>query len=121
MESKAKKIIDKYENEDILWEFANLYQKETNLPMIVFVSPKGKAKHGPRIKVQTNHSHKSMQGKLVSITIEDSPKIIGKGLSSKDFELVKKFIIDNKETLINYWNERIVTSEMIQKLKKIGG
>jgi len=38
---------------DELFEMANLYPRTTGLPMTVWVSPRGNARHDVRIKVNT--------------------------------------------------------------------
>lgn len=43
--------------EDDLFEMANLYPATTGLPMTVWVSPRGNARHDVRIKVNTNHGN----------------------------------------------------------------
>ena len=42
-------------NEDELFEMVNLVPRLTGLPMTIWVSPRGNARHGPRIKVNMTH------------------------------------------------------------------
>ena len=101
-------------NEDLLYEMANLYQADTNLPMIIWISPKGNAKHGPRIKVAVNKSHKANIGDSVSISISDDPKIVaGKDLSFEYFKLARRFVLLNKDLLIKYWNYEITSTKAV--------
>jgi len=113
---KAKKLLDLMEKKD-LFEMANLWPENTNLPVVVWVSEKGKSKHGPRVKVMT-HTGKMNIKDTVSITISSQPILIGK-LDSKILKAVSKWIILNKQNLLNYWNEEISTNIMINKLKKL--
>lgn len=115
-----KKIIYLLENlsEEKMCEMANLRQQSTGLPMIIYVSEKVTMRHGPRIKVQSNHATNLQKENLVTVTISDSPELFG-NLDNKDFNLVKKFIALNKDILIQYWETEIDTSEFIKKLKKI--
>lgn len=106
--------------EESLFEVANLRQNSTGLPMVIWVSEKGHAKHGPRIKVSKTHSHKASSLDSVSVSITDTPEIVaGEGLSNKDFELVAKYIKLNKDVLLDYWYGEIDTAELINKLKKV--
>ena len=115
---KALRKIEKIESLD-LYEMSNLVQKRTGLPMIIYISTKAFSKHGPRIKVQTNHSQKTSANSFVSISISDDPKIMaGTGLSNKDFEIVKKFILENKKILLDFWNENIDVGDVLENLKK---
>src|SRR3990172_3982709 len=60
-------------HDDRLFEMANLRQKTTGLPVVIWVSEKGHTKHGLRVKVSISHSHKADINKTVSISITDEP------------------------------------------------
>lgn len=122
--SKAKETlgITHVDDTDVesIFEMANLRQNSTGLPMVIWVSEKGRSQHGPRIKVSKAHSHKANIMNTVSISISDEPEIVaGEGLSNKDFELVKKYIKLNKDVLLDYWDGEIDTAELISRLVKI--
>lgn len=107
------------QEQDDFFLMANLRQKTTGLPMVIWVSERGDAKHGARIKVSTNHSEKIDISESVSVSITESPEIMaGIGLSNKDFQLVAEFIRLNKELLLDYWNSEIDTADLISDLKK---
>jgi hypothetical protein len=107
-------------HDDRLFETANLRQKTTGLPMVIWVSEKGHTKHGPRVKVSITHSHKADISNTVSISIGDEPDIVaGTGLSYHDIELIRKYIKLNKEALLDYWYGNIDTAELIEKLVKL--
>ena len=44
--------------EDELFEMVNLVPRLTGLPMTIWVSPRGNARHGPRIKVNMTHGRR---------------------------------------------------------------
>ncbi len=109
--SKAEELLS-------LYEMANLEKEVTGSDYIIWVSPKGKSRHGARIKVS------AVKGKMdayntVSITIEDKPKVIGKGLSKAAKDQAIKFIIKNKEILLDYWEGKILTGRLISELESI--
>lgn len=99
-----------------LFEMANVKQHETGLPMIIFVSP-----NNARIKVQTNHSHKTRDDLFVSVSIDkDNPEIVaGEGLSNKDFDLVQKYIKLNYNLLMSLWLDKISSTEFVNQSKRI--
>ncbi len=106
--------------EESLFEMANLRQSSTGLPMVIWVSEKGHAQHGPRIKVSKTHSHKANVTDAISVSISDEPEIVaGEGLSTRDFNSVKNYIKLNKDVLLDYWYGEIDTAELISKLKKV--
>lgn len=100
-----------------LWEMANLRPKTTGLPMVIWVKPKTTEKHGPRLKVQLSHGSKVKEGEWVSVTIENEPKVIGKGLKDSDFNLVSAFIITNKDGLLKLWKDQIDPVEFAKGIK----
>jgi hypothetical protein len=108
------------QEQDDFFLMANLRQKTTGLPMVIWVSERGDAKHGARIKVSTSHSEKINISESVSVSITEPPEIMaGIGLSNKDFQLVAEFIRLNKKLLLAYWNSEIDTADLISDLKKI--
>ena len=84
-----RKELDQFESiiEDLedLHEMTNLFPRTTKLPIVIWISPKGKAKHGPRIKVGTDRE--------ITITIEDEPTIIHGTLKTDEFTKIKKWIL----------------------------
>lgn len=107
--------------EDLLFEMVNVLQSYTGLPMVIFISPKGNAKHGPRIKVQVNYSQKANMKDAWTVTISDDPEVIDskKQMPAKDLKLVKEFIIKNKEILLKHWNDSTDPVKTVQSLKSI--
>ena len=101
-----------------LYEMANIKQSTSGLPVIIFISPKGRANHGHRVKVQNNYSSNTQEGNFFSITISEDPEIIGDigEVKSSDLRKIREFVIKNKEVLLDYWNDKIDTAEVIEKL-----
>lgn len=101
-----------------LFEMASLSTKKTGLPLKIYVSAKGNSKHGARIKISSLYGDKIKFDELFSVTISDDPKIIGKhfNIKSEDISKVIEFVLDNKEALLLYWNEKIDTDELIDLL-----
>lgn len=109
-----KQYIKKF-NKDKLFEMANLTTDDTGLPYIIWISPSsGKEKHWARIKV-------SYKNELIPVSISDDPKIMVKGKSIPKFDLIRKFIIDNKDILMAYWNSKGTMSLKLvfKSLKKL--
>ncbi len=99
---------------------ANFREKSTGLPMIIWVSERGNTKHAPRIKVSTNLNDKMIEGQTVSVSITEPSEIMaGMGLKSKNLQLVIEFIELNQSLLLDYWNGKIDTTDLVLDLKKI--
>jgi len=116
--TKAEKLLGVI-FEDSLFEMSNISPRDTNLPVVVWVFEKGKSKHGPRVKVMT-HPGKMNLAETVSISVSDNPEVVaGEKLDPEIFNLVKKWVILNKKVLLDYWNNKLYTIDMLKGLKMI--
>ena len=115
--------------DEMLLEMANISQSTTGLDVIIWVqtnNTQSTGKHNlPRIKFQNNTATKIQINELIPISISDDPKILLKNndlnkikISQTQINGIKQWIMKNKEILIDYWEEKITTSELWQKLKK---
>jgi len=99
-----------------LFEMSNLWKDDTGIDYIIWVSSKKNSKHAPRIKLSSINSASNLD---IVIIISDDPKLKHGKLQNKVFKQVKKWILLNKKTLLDYWNENISTKQMINKIKKV--
>lgn len=99
-------------------DMAAYREEDTGLPMIVVILSKGGAKHGPRVKLQQDHSKNLNKDNLVSVSISSSPEVVaGKWkLSSSDFQLASDFITAHRKVLLAYWDYKLLTRDLEQKL-----
>ena len=115
--------------DEMLLYMGNFSQNATGLDVIVWVqtiNTQSNVKHNlPRIKFQNNTSTKIQINELIPISISDNPQILLNNndlnkikISQAQINVIKQWIIKNKEILIDYWEEKITTSELWQKLKK---
>jgi len=87
------------ENES-LWEMANLIPKRTGLDYIIWIQPRtNKEQHWARIKVQVDKENR------VPVTISDNPewKSTKAQIKAKDWNHIRDWIIANKTILLEYW------------------
>ncbi len=104
-----------------LYEMTNLASKHTGLDYPIFVSGKGGAKHGPRIKV-SNTKGKFDFDDSFSMSIEHDPqKRAGQvKIPSDHVEKVKDWIRLNHDFLHKMWHSDTMDSEdHVNGLKKI--
>lgn len=115
--------------DEMLLEMATISQNTTGLDVIIWVqtnNTQSTGKHNlPRIKFQNNTATKIQINELIPISISDNPKILLKNndlnkikISQTQINGIKQWIMKNKEILIDYWEEKITTDELFQKLKK---
>lgn len=101
---------------DELYEMANLFPDETGLPMTVWVSPRGNARHDARIKVNMTHGNRMTIENTAVVAIRPDPRVVEGRLSSEDQAAVFHWIALNIETLIAYWNGEIGTIQLGRSL-----
>jgi hypothetical protein len=105
------------ETED-LYEMANLYPKHTGLPMVIWVSERGRARHDVRVKVSTRHGDRMNIHDTAVVGVRP-PSVLAGVLSPTDRQAIFRWITLNELTLIDYWNRTIDTVELIQRLKSL--
>ena len=116
----------------MLLGMATISQNTTGLDVIIWVqtnNTQSTGKHNlPRIKFQNNTATKIQINELIPISISDDPKILLKNndlnkikISQTQINGIKQWIMKNKEILIDYWEEKITTDELFQKLKVVIG
>jgi hypothetical protein len=102
-----------------LYEIANLYPRETGLPMTVWVSPRGRARHSARIKVCRVPGDRMVPTDTASVRILPRPTLVEGELPAGYLDKVVTWIAANREVLLDYWNGAIGTSEMASRLRRI--
>ena len=101
------------------YQMANLYPRDTGLPMTVWVSPRGRARHDARIKVCRTHGDRMDGTNLAVVAIRPSPWIVHGPLPQSDFAFVAAWIALNEDPLIGYWNGTLSTFELVSSLKRL--
>ena len=104
---------------DELFEMANLFPRTTGLPMTVWVSPRGNARHDVRVKVNTAHSDQMNVANTAVVGIRPAPHIITGRLSPDDQRVVFEWISLSTAAIGEYWDGRIDTIELGQLLKRL--
>ena len=104
-------------DEEELQDMASLEKESTGVDNTIFVSTKGHARHAPRIKIAVDPPDSlNAAAKTASMAIHDF-SIIGAYLPPHIVEQAKRFIELNRELLLDYWEAKIGTKEMINRLK----
>jgi hypothetical protein len=104
---------------DELFEMANLYPRTTGLPMTVWVSPRGNARHDVRVKVNLTHGNQMIVDNTAVVGVRPAPHIVIGQISAADQSAVFTWIMLNAPTIIAYWDGNIDTAELIQMLKPL--
>lgn len=105
-----------------LFLMSNLSPKQTGLPFVVWVSPKGGARHDVRIKISRGPQAKP--GEFITVTVRpDVREISGASeshLTTKELELVRQWVELNRDVLVRFWDGDIeYTADMLALLRAI--
>ncbi|MFL5267745.1 MAG: hypothetical protein ACJ8AH_14310 [Stellaceae bacterium] len=73
---------------DELFEIANLFPQTTGLPMTVWVSPRGNARHDVRVKVNMTHGNQMTVSNTAVVGVRPTSHLIAGQLSSRDEQAV---------------------------------
>ena len=109
----AKRVADPY-------EMANLYPRETGLPMTVWASPHGRSRQDARIKVCRTRGDKMDPANTAAVAIRPEPRVIHGPLAQSDFAPVAAWIALNEAALLDYWNGTLGTIEFAASLRRLG-
>jgi hypothetical protein len=102
-----------------LFDMANLFPGTTGLPMTVWVSPRGNARHDIRIKVNLTHGNQMNPSNTAVVGVRPSPHMIAGSLSPDDEKAVFQWISLNEAALIEYWEGEIDTIQLGHALKTL--
>lgn len=105
--------------EDDFFDMSNLRPKHTGLPMVVWVSHRGRARHDARVKVCRTPGDRIDIDDMAVVGIRPTPALIEGPLDAASLKLVQKWIALNEATLIGYWDGDLDTVEMLQRLQRI--
>jgi hypothetical protein len=102
------------------FEMANLYPRDTGLPMTIWVSPRGRARHDARVKVCLTPGDRMDATNTAVVAIRPVPRLISGALPARDFDLVTRWVAGNTDALIDYWNGTLSTVEFVQRMRRLG-
>jgi hypothetical protein len=103
-----------------LFELANLSPTLTGLPMIVWISERGRARHDARVKVSLVQGRRAHPDRAASVSVRPTVEVVaGPELDRPDMELVRQWIGINREAIIAYWNGDLLTDEVIARLQPV--
>lgn len=104
---------------DDIFFMTNLSPRMTGLPMTLWVSPRGTARHDIRIKVNLAHGSQMNIDNTAVVGVRPAPHLVAGRLSSDDERLVAEWIKINEAPIVAYWDGNIDTAELIQNLKPL--
>jgi hypothetical protein len=110
-------LADELAEEELLEEMVSYRKNVTGVDNTIFISPKGKTRHAARIKLAIDPPHSvDPQSETAAVTIADGAVVAG-DVPPDLLKQVRRFIDANREVLLDYWEYRIDTEELRQRLK----
>jgi hypothetical protein len=116
MSAKLKNTVESEADE--LFSMVNLSPRLTGLPMTVWVSPRGQARHDVRIKVNLTHGRRMTIHDAAVVTVRPCPQDLSGNLSPADLQAVSAWIRLNEAVLVENWEFRVDTDELLQRLQR---
>ena len=107
------------DEEDDLFLMSNLYPEDTGLPMTVWVSTKGGARHDARVKANIAHGPRMNADNLAVVSVRPQPRLLHGELSRRDLEAVIAWIELNREVIIDHWEGRVSSAALFRRLKPL--
>ena len=98
---------------------ANLRPKTTGLPMVVWVSERGNARHDVRINVALKHGDRIDPSHTVVFGVRPAPGLVSGYLSAADQRALSDWIKLNEAALVEYWNGVIDAGELLGRLQRV--
>jgi len=101
------------------FEMAHLFPRTTGLPMTVWVSPRGGARHGVTVKVGVTHGDQMSPVSTAEIGVRPWPHVITGRLAPDDEAAAFRWISLNTAALAAYWEGEIDTAQLGVRLKPL--
>ncbi len=114
-------------SDDDFYLMANFFPSDTGLPMVVWASERGHARHDVRVKclpqartgVNQSHGTRMLPGNLAVVAVRPSPRLVVGQLSPADLQAVSQWIVLNEAALVAYWEGTISTVELVRRLQRL--
>ena len=112
-------LADQLAEEELLEHMASFRTDATGVDNTIWVSPKGRTRHAARIKVAIDPPDSlNAASQTASVAVHDGSVAEGH-IPSHILRQVQEFVRINREVLMDYWDERIDTRQLDQRLKPI--
>ena len=106
------------ETEDDFSLMSNLGPKRTGLPFMVWISPRGGARHDVRVKV--SRSPKVKPGEFITVSVRPTVEVLYGELRPAELQQLAQWIELNKEAIVKFWDGEIEdTPELLEQLRSL--
>jgi hypothetical protein len=113
-EQELLAIDDDYDENE---EMVSLRTDKTGVDNVVFVSPRGRARHGPRIKIAIDPPQSLNPSTITASMSIDDYSVRGAYMPVPIAQQAMQFIKRNHAVLLAYWNYEIDTAQLFERLQ----
>jgi hypothetical protein len=112
-------LSDQLAEEELLEHMGSFRKDRTGIDNTIWVSPRGRSRHAARIKVAIDPPDSlDPTSVTASVTIHDGSVVAG-DVPRHVLRQVQEFVKLNREVLTDFWEMRIDTHQLDQRLKPI--
>lgn len=104
---------------DELLETGNLFPEDTGLPVTVWVSPRGKARHAAGIKMCRVAGNRMVPSNTAVVGIVPEPALLEGSLPARYLTPVLGWVALNTDALLRYWRGEIGTGGLLRDLRRV--
>jgi hypothetical protein len=97
------------DDSELLFEMANLVQRDTGLPFVVWISPRGNARHDVRVKV--SRGPRALLSEMTSVALRPTVHVVEGKMTASDLKLLSRWVELNRDILIRYWDGDIESTK----------
>ena len=110
-----------YADDDEAADMVSLREKTTGVENTIFIQTGEGARHAARIKIAVDPPHTlNARSAQASMAIHDYG-IVGAYVPPHVVEQAKRFIELNRDALLDYWDAKISTGDLLERLKRPEG
>jgi hypothetical protein len=111
--------VSESEDDTGFYEMVNLFPDDTGLPMVVWASERGHARHDVQVKVYETHGTRMLPGNLATVAVRPTPRLVSGQLSAADLRAVSDWIKLNEVALVDLWEYRISGFEFGRRMQRL--
>jgi hypothetical protein len=116
--SGGTKLVTLLDTDDDLQEMVSYRKNVTGVAHTVFISPKGNARHAPRVKIAIDPPD-SLDPRSETASIGLDGHVVAGEVEPELLRQAQRFVALNRQALSEYWHYRIDTDELRQRLQSI--
>lgn len=102
-----------------LYEMTNVFPRTSGLPVTVWVSARGGARHDVRVKVCRVPGNRMIPGETAVVSVRPEPRLMEGDLDGEALRAVQRWIKLNEDLLIALWDGEIDGVELAQRLRRV--